>query len=96
VQPKAIADAKRFRDVWRVFMQRTTKRIVLAGLLAALLVTASGCWPFDLASNATSFAAGWLVRGFATQTPTTELTCYRNGVAIDCADVPAEMLPANP
>jgi hypothetical protein len=76
-------------------MRRTTTRVILAGLLAALLVTATGCWPFDFASNATSFAAGWLVRGFAAGTPTTELTCYRNGVAINCADVPAELLPAN-
>ena len=76
-------------------MRRATTRVVLAGMLAALLVTASGCWPFDLASNATSFAAGWLMRGLAAQALPTELTCYRNGVAIDCADVPAEMLPVN-
>ena len=49
-------------------MRRGTTRITLGVVLAALLVTTTGCWPFDLASNAASFAAGWLVRDLATAT----------------------------
>jgi len=76
-------------------MGHGTTRVVLGVVLAALLGTTTGCWPFDLVSNAASFAAGWLVRDLATAATGPELTCYRNGVAVDCADVPAEFLPAS-
>jgi hypothetical protein len=62
-------------------------------LLAALLFGSNGCTPALWATDVVAFTAGWLARGLVPLPGETEITCYRNGVAIDCAEVPAELQP---
>ena len=72
-------------------MKRRSVRVATVCLLATLALAASGCvsvfWPGDVVA----FAAGWLARGAVPVASSTEITCYRNGVLIDCAEVPAEL-----
>jgi hypothetical protein len=73
-------------------MKRKCVSIATVLVLAALLFSSSGCAEVLWAANVVSLATGWLTRGLVP--PMAEFTCYRNGVLVNCADVPAELLPA--
>jgi hypothetical protein len=73
-------------------MKRGNRYVGMVLLLSALAL-GGGCGEEFWAANAFSFAAGWLARGLAARPGDTQLTCYRNGVEIDCAEVPAELQP---
>jgi hypothetical protein len=74
-------------------MNRKGVGIGMVLLLAALLLGSAGCTPWLWANDAAAFTAGWLARGLVPVSGDTAITCYRNGVAIDCADVPADLQP---
>ncbi len=66
---------------------RITVMLVAAALLSAVL----GCtpWPF-VSSQAIAFGLGWLARDLTGGT-SSQTSCYRNGVLIDCSDLPANL-----
>ena len=72
-------------------MKRGSVRVGVVFLLAALALAGSGCVPVFWPGDVVAFAAGWLARGAVPMASSTEITCYRNGVLIDCAEVPAEL-----
>lgn len=72
-------------------MQRRVTTCLVATLMAvALLGTTTGCKEWLLGSHLASFGAGWALRDLTMPT-TTETLCYRSGVLIDCADLPADL-----
>ncbi len=74
-------------------MHRTVRTTAAVLVSAILLGLAMGCTPLWLASNAASFAAGWLAHDVSMLANGGDLTCYRNGVLTDCATLPAEFQP---
>lgn len=65
------------------------QRIRLAVLLlfsCCLLLGSAGCIASQFASHAASLGAGWLL-GTMTAPTTTETTCFRNGIEIDCSEL---------
>jgi hypothetical protein len=71
--------------------RRTSTKIATLLVTVILLTGATGCVELWVASNTTSFVAGWLARGLVDATSGT--TCYRNGELIDCAELPADVQP---
>jgi hypothetical protein len=69
-------------------------RIVAGVLVLTIPLLVTGCEPIWTAVSSVSFAAGWVARGLALPT-SPEPTCYRNGVLIDCAEVPADLQPTS-
>jgi hypothetical protein len=67
-------------------MSRTFKTAAI--FLVAGLALTSGCVEWLLPTTLASAAGGWLLRD-SLPTPA-EYTCYRNGAAIDCSDMPAQ------
>lgn len=65
---------------------RTIKRAIALTLLCGLLTVNTGCIAAGLGYGL-SFGAGWLA-GLLTAPTTTETICFRNGVQIDCSELP--------
>lgn len=66
---------------------RTKMRWMAWPVLAALTLGLTGCGQRELLT-AISFGTGWLVRGLTGMN--VETLCYRNGVLVDCSQLPAE------
>ena len=60
---------------------------LLVFMTLGLLVGTAGCITTALAASAASLGAGWVL-GAMTVPKTTEYMCYRNGVQIDCSELP--------
>jgi hypothetical protein len=71
-------------------MQRKGISIAIVLLLATFALGSGGCL-----TEAAAFGLGWVARSLVPTPIDAQLTCYRNGVLIDCAEVPAELQPAN-
>jgi hypothetical protein len=63
------------------------KRHLALFAACCLLAVNTGCIGWQLAASAASFNLGWLMGALSTPT-TTETQCFRNGVEIDCSEVP--------
>lgn len=66
---------------------RRLSRIMMSLIAAGLLATSTGCVYELLMSHVSAFTAGWVLRE-ATIPTTTETQCFRNGVEIDCSQLP--------
>lgn len=78
-------------------MNRKRMRCVCASVVGAVLLTGAwGCtpWPF-ISSEAVSFGLGWLARGLGLGT-VTQTACFRNGILIDCSELPPDVQAAEP
>jgi hypothetical protein len=74
-------------------MRRYSIRIVIAVSLVTVVWCATGCVPILWASSdLLSFAAGWVLREVV-DAGNSQTICYRNGVPIDCSEVPSGSLP---
>ena len=71
---------------------KRTCRTVIGLLVLVVPLAATGCEPIWAVTNTVFLAAGWIANGLAVNA-SPGITCYRNGVLIDCADVPAELQP---
>ena len=61
--------------------------LAISLITLALLAPAAGCLRGPMVTHAASFGAGWLI-GAITTPRVTETTCYRNGVEVDCSELP--------
>jgi hypothetical protein len=73
-------------------MRCLSARIAIAAALLAVVLFTAGCLPILWTSNLATFTGGWLLRGIV-DAGANEYTCYRNGVPIDCSELPADMQP---
>jgi hypothetical protein len=67
-------------------------RLTVCLVAAVLLGASTGCTPWLVVSNLVSLGSGWLLRDL-TLTTATETQCYRNGVLVDCAELPVQSGP---
>jgi len=74
-------------------MQRSIRTVAMVLIGVAILGTTVGCIPGWTASNVASFVGGWLAHSLVVPTVPTE-TCYRNGVQIDCSQLPTDLQTA--
>jgi hypothetical protein len=66
---------------------RKTRRHLALLAACGLLLLSTGCVGWQLTATAASFGLGWLTGMLGVPT-TTETLCYRNGVPIDCSEMP--------
>ncbi len=68
--------------------QRKRLRAIVT-IVAMLTLSAGsiGCIELPLLTYSASFSAGWLM-GTLTAPRTTHTICYRNGVEVDCSELP--------
>jgi hypothetical protein len=71
--------------------RRNGAPIMVMFAAAVFLSSVLGCtpWPF-VSSQAVAFGLGWLARDLTGGT-TSQTSCYRNGVLIDCSELPANL-----
>jgi hypothetical protein len=64
-----------------------TRRILVAAMLVACLMTAGCTWPLML-DSAASFVAGWVANSLFGPK---QILCYRNGQLVDCGSLPSDL-----
>jgi hypothetical protein len=70
-------------------MSSNRTRFITAAVASALLIGLAGC-DLLVGSNVTSFTVGYLL---GSANAGNQMTCYQNGELINCADVPADLMP---
>jgi hypothetical protein len=70
-------------------MSSNRTRFITAAVASALLIGLAGC-DVLIGSNVASFSMGYLLGSAGAGN---QMTCYQNGEAINCADVPTDLMP---
>jgi hypothetical protein len=74
-------------------MRRHVMQYVVAAILFAMVGGSMGCLPSLFPTELPAFMAGWILRGLSIQSGNEGLTCFRNGVQVDCSEVPGDLIP---